>query len=601
MSCCNETPKVVSSILFSNKFNSALIFGLANREVLCIEYQYLRAITGSADGKVRIWNILTGDCIRVMRGNSQCDPVLSMSVVDNRVLINTEFNVILMEFEIVQYDYASCSVNSEEASESNFNDESKRASQLKKPRNYSLIRASRSELVATPNVKLFNDERKTILDHSSRPISGKNLKDAQIVHNITSKPLNISRNSIGNISELGLAKRQSIVQSINATIISQTSLSVLSNTRATVLSHSHPNQAYFKENKIEANRISLEKELESFRNRTVDLNDTKQYLREQLKEIKQSQQSTSSDDTPDITMPINTKNSIETKSCIETRLLNRNDFVRQKDDYGFSQERPTSSPSRVDTKTRIKLKPYEISKIKSFSLDEKFNQFLDQENESKPMKIKKNQFSIFKQTDSESQYRDDLNEFKKSANLKTHKVVSKVFETQEKDLKTNSKMYPVNVKSKLPNPKIVNPVLMKQQQRHENQFMDQENKFIRMNRSKSAFVIKQQQSQTNESLTPIFFKPKSDYPVRSKPKTEYVVEACETSKLAASSDKLNLMTFKQVDQIIDTINGYFKTPDKEKETEQADFYKKIWMLKSKGKYHGSLLAKPKTIAPEIRE
>ena len=67
--------------------------------------QYLRAITGSADGKIRIWNILNGDCLRVMRGNSQCDPIYSLSISDNRMLINTEFNLILMEFEKVVYEY----------------------------------------------------------------------------------------------------------------------------------------------------------------------------------------------------------------------------------------------------------------------------------------------------------------------------------------------------------------------------------------------------------------------------------------------------------------------------------------------------------------
>ena len=75
----------------------------------------MRAITGSADGKIRIWNVLNGDCIRVMRGNSRCDPILSMSIIDNRILMNTEHNIILMEFEPVLYEYGS---NREETSES---------------------------------------------------------------------------------------------------------------------------------------------------------------------------------------------------------------------------------------------------------------------------------------------------------------------------------------------------------------------------------------------------------------------------------------------------------------------------------------------------
>ena len=54
------------------------------REVLCMEFMYLRVVTGSADGKVRVWNVVTGQCLRIMRGNSKSDPVLAMIAIDNR-------------------------------------------------------------------------------------------------------------------------------------------------------------------------------------------------------------------------------------------------------------------------------------------------------------------------------------------------------------------------------------------------------------------------------------------------------------------------------------------------------------------------------------
>lgn len=55
-----------------------------HREVLCLEFIYLRVITGSADGRIRIWNFLSGQCCRIMRGNSQSDPILSIVASEGR-------------------------------------------------------------------------------------------------------------------------------------------------------------------------------------------------------------------------------------------------------------------------------------------------------------------------------------------------------------------------------------------------------------------------------------------------------------------------------------------------------------------------------------
>jgi len=45
---------------------------------------YLRILTGCADGKIRIWSVLTGQCLRVMRGNSISDPVTSLTATSDR-------------------------------------------------------------------------------------------------------------------------------------------------------------------------------------------------------------------------------------------------------------------------------------------------------------------------------------------------------------------------------------------------------------------------------------------------------------------------------------------------------------------------------------
>lgn len=54
------------------------------RAVLCAELQYLRVITGAEDGRLRIWNLLTGRCCRIMRGNSRSDPLKQICAIGDR-------------------------------------------------------------------------------------------------------------------------------------------------------------------------------------------------------------------------------------------------------------------------------------------------------------------------------------------------------------------------------------------------------------------------------------------------------------------------------------------------------------------------------------
>ncbi|ELT88931.1 hypothetical protein CAPTEDRAFT_142339, partial [Capitella teleta] len=75
------------------------------KEVLCVEFMFLRVVTGAADGKIRIWNMVTGQCLRIMRGNSRSDPITNLVAIDNRITINTVKNVIVFNFEPITYDY----------------------------------------------------------------------------------------------------------------------------------------------------------------------------------------------------------------------------------------------------------------------------------------------------------------------------------------------------------------------------------------------------------------------------------------------------------------------------------------------------------------
>uniref|UniRef100_A0A674J405 F-box domain-containing protein n=1 Tax=Terrapene triunguis TaxID=2587831 RepID=A0A674J405_9SAUR len=75
------------------------------QEVLYLAFLYLRVISGCADGKIRIFNFLTGTCLKVMRANSRGDPVVSFCIVENRMVINALSSVLMFQFEDVEWDY----------------------------------------------------------------------------------------------------------------------------------------------------------------------------------------------------------------------------------------------------------------------------------------------------------------------------------------------------------------------------------------------------------------------------------------------------------------------------------------------------------------
>jgi hypothetical protein len=297
--------------------------------------QYLRAITGAADGKVRIWNLLNGECIRVVRGNSKCDPVLSLSIVDNRLLINTDNNVLLMEFERIQYEYSTTLAL--EATEAQRQADVLLQSTLRKPKTYSAIRASRSELIGTPNVKLFGsvtaasgggEDRKSALGHSARPLSGRQIKEAQILNTLTSKAQNIARNSAGHVSDLALQRRQMLLQAIQAK--AKTSMSILQNNlsdTSTVVTvpamgesrNADDNEAAYTNIEVHRETLNQLKELEVLKDKPMTLVETKSYLRETLKEMKQQAQMSEEARAEKLRAETG---EMEQKSCVECHQIN---------------------------------------------------------------------------------------------------------------------------------------------------------------------------------------------------------------------------------------------------------------------------------------
>ncbi|KAE8577225.1 hypothetical protein XENTR_v10004490 [Xenopus tropicalis] len=161
------------------------------KEVLCMEFLYLRVITGCADGKIRVFNFLNGDCLRVMRANSRADPVMSLCIRDNRMVINTPASIMIFQFEEVSWDYSQASERVDVLKE---RDKFKSAPLRVRP--YSYVRAQRMKRVGSSNVKMYQQQEEEVnregtsrLSHHARSLSAKSMKRAQDLHQESLKPV----------------------------------------------------------------------------------------------------------------------------------------------------------------------------------------------------------------------------------------------------------------------------------------------------------------------------------------------------------------------------------------------------------------------------
>ncbi|XP_031171561.1 F-box/WD repeat-containing protein 10 [Sander lucioperca] len=75
------------------------------KEVKSLTLIYLRVITGCVDGKIRIFNFLTGDCLRHITAEAETGRILSLHFHDNRILVNTTSSVKRYQFAKVFWDY----------------------------------------------------------------------------------------------------------------------------------------------------------------------------------------------------------------------------------------------------------------------------------------------------------------------------------------------------------------------------------------------------------------------------------------------------------------------------------------------------------------
>ncbi|XP_034564715.1 CMT1A duplicated region transcript 1 protein [Notolabrus celidotus] len=75
------------------------------KEVKSLTLVYLRVITGCADGRIRVFNFLTGDCLREIKAEAEEGCILSLHFHDNSILVNAKSSVKRYQFAKVFWDY----------------------------------------------------------------------------------------------------------------------------------------------------------------------------------------------------------------------------------------------------------------------------------------------------------------------------------------------------------------------------------------------------------------------------------------------------------------------------------------------------------------
>ncbi|XP_071673252.1 F-box/WD repeat-containing protein 10-like [Patagioenas fasciata] len=87
------------------KLSRCLIAFHHPKEVVSLQLLYLRVISGCADGNIRIFNYLTGTCLKVLTADTSGSPISSVHVSENRMVINSPAVVLVFQFEDVSWDY----------------------------------------------------------------------------------------------------------------------------------------------------------------------------------------------------------------------------------------------------------------------------------------------------------------------------------------------------------------------------------------------------------------------------------------------------------------------------------------------------------------
>ncbi|XP_038182494.1 CMT1A duplicated region transcript 1 protein isoform X2 [Arvicola amphibius] len=87
------------------KYERCLMAFKHPKEVLQVSLLYLRVISACGDGKIRIYNFLNGNCLKVIKVDARGDPVLTFFYQGNRMVVQTDSNILMFQFENVKWQY----------------------------------------------------------------------------------------------------------------------------------------------------------------------------------------------------------------------------------------------------------------------------------------------------------------------------------------------------------------------------------------------------------------------------------------------------------------------------------------------------------------
>ncbi|OWK14768.1 hypothetical protein Celaphus_00001056, partial [Cervus elaphus hippelaphus] len=95
-----STDGLVMAWSMVGKYERCLMAFKHPKEVLHVALLFLRVISACADGKIRIYNFLNGNCLKVMKANGRGDPVLSFFIQGNRWVVGVAFENIKWQYSV---------------------------------------------------------------------------------------------------------------------------------------------------------------------------------------------------------------------------------------------------------------------------------------------------------------------------------------------------------------------------------------------------------------------------------------------------------------------------------------------------------------------
>ncbi|XP_070783545.1 F-box and WD repeat domain containing protein 10B [Enoplosus armatus] len=141
------------------------------KEVKSLTLVYLRVVTGCVDGKIRIFNFLTGDCLRDITAESETGRILSLHFHDDSILVNATSGVTRYQFAKVFWDYTESTEGGQRdlLAQDGLVSEKSAASLRKIP--FTSVGANNTAKVASPNQKMLGcnskkPERAELLHHT---------------------------------------------------------------------------------------------------------------------------------------------------------------------------------------------------------------------------------------------------------------------------------------------------------------------------------------------------------------------------------------------------------------------------------------------------